>query len=92
MLGLLGPKSAQIGAYRASFVYCEPRKKAFSTGSRGINEVVLGACPLYTAHQLLRLGLDLIEIGRESTVVEVHRFAFHILQDDSVVLISLVEG
>jgi len=42
MLGLFGPKSDQIGAYRVAFVYKGPFKKDFSTASRAINEVVLG--------------------------------------------------
>src|SRR5215211_862996 len=42
MLGLLGPKSGKIGAYRAASVYQGLFKKGLSTGSRVINEVVLG--------------------------------------------------
>jgi hypothetical protein len=32
-LGLFGPKSDKIGAYRAAFIYQGPFKKDFSTGS-----------------------------------------------------------
>jgi hypothetical protein len=39
---LFGPKGAEIGTYRATFVYQGPFKKDASTGSRVINEVVLG--------------------------------------------------
>jgi hypothetical protein len=35
-------KSAEIGFYGAAFVYQGPFEKVFSTGSRVINEVVLG--------------------------------------------------
>ena len=39
--GLLRPKSAEIGGYRAAFVSQGPFKKYFSAGSRVVNEVVL---------------------------------------------------
>ena len=39
---LFGPKSDKIGAYRAAFIYQEPLKGDFSTGSPVVNEVVLG--------------------------------------------------
>src|SRR5215217_1215339 len=41
MLGLFGPKGAEIGTYRTTFVYQGPFKEDSSTGSRVINEVVL---------------------------------------------------
>jgi hypothetical protein len=40
-LGLFGPKGAEIGTYRTTFVYQGPFKEDSSTGSRVINEVVL---------------------------------------------------
>ena len=42
VLGVFGPKGAEIRTYGAAFVYQEPFRKDFSTGSRVINEVVLG--------------------------------------------------
>jgi hypothetical protein len=37
-------RKGQIGAYRAAFVYQGPFKKALSTASRVVNEVVLKKC------------------------------------------------
>ena len=38
---MFGPKGAEIGTYRAAFVYQGSFRKDFSTDSRVINEVVL---------------------------------------------------
>ena len=38
---MFGPKGAEIGGYRTTFVYQGPFKKVSSIGSRVINEVVL---------------------------------------------------
>ena len=51
---------------------------------------LLRASPLHTVHQLLRLGGDLIEVHSQPAVVDGHRVAFDVLQDDIVGLISLV--
>jgi hypothetical protein len=48
-LGLFGPKGAEIGTYRTTFVYQGPFNKDASTGSRVINEVVLRSGVTYKA-------------------------------------------
>src|SRR5215212_1268564 len=51
---------------------------------------LLRASPIHTVYQLLRLGGDLIEVHSQPAVVDGHRVAFDVLQDDIVGLISLV--
>ena len=40
---MFGPKGAEIGTYGTTLVYQGPFKRDSSTGSRVINEVVLGS-------------------------------------------------
>ena len=45
---------------------------------------LLRASPLHAVYHLLRLGRDLLEIGSQTAIVDGHRLAFHLLQDDRV--------
>jgi hypothetical protein len=72
-LGLFGPKGAEIGTYRTTFVYQGPFKKDSSTGSRVINEVVLEGEFSEVPHSLARCRRGCLMYKRATTLSSVHK-------------------
>jgi len=68
-LGLFGPKGAEIGTYRTTFVYQGPFKEDSSTGSRVINEVVLGTRVNKCKSKGWALGKPTSNSGREQELL-----------------------
>ena len=76
-MGLFGPKGAEIGTYRTTFVYQGPFKEDSSTGSRVINEVVLEVefCEL-RLNRTLRRSCTKTRIAPVSSVTDHRRLMY----------------